>query len=78
MTALVCPNCERELEPSATDSHGGYCSHCQSNFHRVAYCPQCEQPLEVLKACGAVDYFCNHCNELKSKRQVIYRLEPKH
>ncbi|MCF1824449.1 zinc ribbon domain-containing protein, partial [Salmonella enterica subsp. enterica serovar Anatum] len=21
-------------------------------------CPDCRQPLQVLKACGAVDYFC--------------------
>jgi hypothetical protein len=27
--------------------------------------------LERLKACGAVDYFCNHCNTLKSKSKVL-------
>ncbi|MGL5706821.1 MAG: zinc-ribbon domain-containing protein, partial [Aeromonas sp.] len=26
-----------------------------------------------LKACGAVDYFCNHCNSLISKRAVAFK-----
>ncbi|GAA5786557.1 YfgJ family double zinc ribbon protein [Chitiniphilus shinanonensis] len=33
-------------------------------------CPDCGQPLEVMKACGATSYFCNHCNELKSSQRV--------
>ncbi|MDR3428366.1 MULTISPECIES: zinc-ribbon domain-containing protein [Silvimonas] len=33
-------------------------------------CPDCGKPLEVLIACGARDYFCNSCNELKSKTRV--------
>ncbi|GHD58894.1 YfgJ family double zinc ribbon protein [Jeongeupia chitinilytica] len=33
-------------------------------------CPDCGKPLEVLKACGATSYFCNHCNELKSSQRV--------
>ncbi len=34
-------------------------------------CPDCKNPVEVLKACGCNDYFCNHCNQLVSKRKVI-------
>ncbi|GGP19760.1 YfgJ family double zinc ribbon protein [Silvimonas iriomotensis] len=33
-------------------------------------CPDCGKPLEELVACGARDYFCNSCNELKSKTRV--------
>ncbi|WP_081986445.1 zinc-ribbon domain-containing protein [Chitinibacter sp. ZOR0017] len=33
-------------------------------------CPDCGQALEVLAACGAKSYFCNHCNELKSSQRV--------
>ncbi|TJZ72883.1 YfgJ family double zinc ribbon protein [Chitiniphilus eburneus] len=33
-------------------------------------CPDCDQPLEVMKACGATSFFCNHCNELKSSQRV--------
>ena len=34
-------------------------------------CPDCLKPVEVIKACGCRDYFCNHCNQLVSKRRVI-------
>ena len=36
----------------------------------VLLCPDCGKPIEVLKACGATNYFCNHCNELKSSKRV--------
>ena len=35
------------------------------------YCPDCQNPLEVIKACGCTDYFCNHCNQLVSKRRAL-------
>ena len=34
-------------------------------------CPKCNHEVEVIKACGCQDYFCNHCNELVSKSKVI-------
>jgi predicted amidophosphoribosyltransferase len=34
-------------------------------------CPKCLKALEVIKACGCRDYFCNHCNELVSKSKII-------
>ncbi len=34
-------------------------------------CPKCHLEVEVIKACGCRDYFCNHCNELVSKSKVI-------
>lgn len=33
-------------------------------------CPDCGKPVEVLMACGAKSYFCNHCNELKSSQRI--------
>lgn len=35
------------------------------------YCPKCNQELEVLSSCGAVNYFCNTCNELKSSKSIL-------
>ncbi|WP_043648339.1 YfgJ family double zinc ribbon protein [Chitinilyticum litopenaei] len=34
-------------------------------------CPDCGKPLDVMKACGATQYFCPHCNELKSGKRVL-------
>lgn len=36
----------------------------------VMACPDCGKPVEVLQACGATSYFCNHCNELKSSQRI--------
>lgn len=35
------------------------------------YCPVCHEEVEVLNACGAVSFFCNTCNELKSSKSVL-------
>ncbi|WP_411743620.1 zinc-ribbon domain-containing protein [Reinekea sp.] len=34
-------------------------------------CPDCLNEVEILKACGSTDLFCNHCNQLVSKRKAI-------
>jgi hypothetical protein len=34
-------------------------------------CPDRQQPLELLLACGCRDYFCNHCQQLVSKARVL-------
>lgn len=38
-------------------------------------CPDCRHEVEVIKACGCRDFFCNHCNQLVSKRRVIVENE---
>ncbi|WP_159338040.1 zinc ribbon domain-containing protein [Erwinia rhapontici] len=62
----LCPHCQPPL--TTTDS-GVFCPHCQHHF--VACCPDCHLPLTVLKACGAVDYFCEHGHGLMSKKHLL-------
>lgn len=38
-------------------------------------CPDCGHEVEVIKACGCRDFFCNHCNQLVSKRRVVQESE---
>lgn len=64
-----CPVCHGECVQ--TDS-GIHCEHCQKNFTLRALCPDCHKPLEVLKACGAVDYFCQNGHGLISKKRVEF------
>ncbi len=65
-----CPHCETEL----TWQDGLYhCPHCDIQFKKISYCPDCKNVIEKLQACGAVSYFCNHCNELKSKSRVTHQ-----
>jgi RecJ-like exonuclease len=69
---FTCPECQGELLQVASLWH---CEHCHGQFIQTPHCDQCGSVLDVLKACGAVDYFCNQCNEMKSKRLVDYRYE---
>ncbi|EJE8515570.1 zinc ribbon domain-containing protein [Vibrio parahaemolyticus] len=56
-----CPDCEVELEWT-----GQYhCGQCESDFKKVGFCPDC----------GAANYFCNTCNELKSKSRVRFEFQ---
>ena len=66
-----CPRCAQELE------WDGYyhCAQCQCHFDKVGYCPDCGAVMEKLQACGAANYFCNQCNELKSKSRVRFEFQ---
>ena len=73
MSILTCPACHAELDSRSSETS---CTQCQARYRIRALCPTCQQVLERLKACGAVDYFCNHCNSLVSKRSVIFEVSP--
>ncbi|MFH4677722.1 zinc ribbon domain-containing protein [Vibrio diabolicus] len=71
MQQNICPTCNVELEWT-----GQYhCAQCESDFKKVGFCPGCEAELEKLQACGAASYFCNVCNELKSKSRVRFEFQ---
>ncbi len=65
----LCPACQQPLR--ATDN-GFHCPSCARDYAAEARCPDCQQPLQVLKACGAVDYFCQHGHGLISKKRVQF------
>ncbi len=69
MENMHCPMCHSLLERVET---GGHCATCNKNYPFEARCPDCHQPLEVLKACGAVDYFCRNGHGLVSKKRVEF------
>lgn len=70
---ISCPSCSQEgVDPRHDPST---CSLCKMVIRVTAICPKCTTILERVQACGAVDFFCNHCNELISKRQAVYQLE---
>lgn len=72
MNENCCPSCNQELEWT-----GKYhCTACQSDYKKVGFCPDCDAELEKLQACGAANYFCNSCNELKSKSRVRFEFQP--
>ncbi|CAH0524881.1 zinc ribbon domain-containing protein [Vibrio hippocampi] len=67
-TINECPVCANEL-----DWDGSYlCRQCDKHYQKKADCPDCGAELEKLQACGAANYFCNSCNELKSKSRLQF------
>lgn len=68
---LNCPSCNHPLEQNGGQA---YCASCHQDFTLTPLCPECHQPLEVLKACGAVDYFCQNGHGLISKKRVEFAL----
>lgn len=73
MSMPTCPACGAELDSRSSETS---CTRCQARYRILALCPTCQQALERLRACGAVDYFCNHCNALVSKRAVRFEVTP--
>lgn len=67
-----CLNCKKKLEKI---ENRYICKACNKQYIKKAYCPIDNSELEKLAACGSVSYWCNKCNELKSKRDVVYKLE---
>ncbi|MFZ4834500.1 zinc ribbon domain-containing protein [Rouxiella sp. Mn2063] len=69
----LCPQCHKAMDYQAEHYH---CQPCNSDYQQQAQCPQCQQPLQILKACGAVDYFCQHGHGLISKKSVQFSYQP--
>ena len=67
--SINCPDCHAELVPQSGAAH---CDSCNNDIPLEARCTDCHQPLEVLKACGAVDYFCRNGHGLISKKRVEF------
>lgn len=64
-----CPVCHAQL---TVQGNSARCEHCAKDYVVEARCPDCHKPLEVLKACGAVDYFCQNGHGLISKKRVEF------
>ena len=67
MDKNLCPECGNAL---IWTKEGYQCEFCHTHWQKLALCPDCHQPLEKLQACGAANYWCHQCNELKSKSSI--------
>lgn len=68
--SYLCAQCQQPLRLA---DEGFVCDGCGARYEKQAICPDCRQPLQVLKACGAVDYFCPHGHGLISRKRIIFR-----
>jgi uncharacterized Zn finger protein (UPF0148 family) len=70
----ICPVCGNELiKNSSTGKY--HCEICDKTFTKAALCDKCKKEVEILAACGSTQFFCNHCNELKSKKSIEFFLK---
>ena len=67
----LCPRDGSVLESKHKQWH---CPSCQTDYRVRGMCADCGAELERIAACGASNWFCNHCNELKSKSRVTTEL----
>jgi len=65
--SFACPDDASLLQAQGQRLH---CPSCGHDFRLRGRCGDCGEELERLLACGASNWFCNHCNELKSKSRV--------
>ncbi|OEE79154.1 zinc ribbon domain-containing protein [Vibrio ordalii] len=72
MQENLCPCCQK---PLAWDGRY-HCEQCKHHFNKIGFCPECDSELEKLLACGAANFFCNSCNELKSKSKIRFEFQP--
>ncbi|WP_081796245.1 zinc ribbon domain-containing protein [Enterovibrio calviensis] len=69
-----CPDCNESMRWEQGSYH---CDPCDKVFIKQGYCQTCDAQLEKLQACGATNYFCNQCNELKSRSSATIVFEAK-
>ncbi|WP_447867350.1 zinc ribbon domain-containing protein [Rahnella bonaserana] len=68
-----CPACG---QPMSWVSGHFHCDACHTDYQQTALCPDCQQPLQELKACGAVDYFCQNGHGMISKKRITFTYSP--
>lgn len=69
----LCPVCQKKMTEVSGHFH---CSSCHGNYQQQVECPDCAKPLQLLKACGAVDYFCQNGHGLISKSRIRFSYLP--
>lgn len=64
---MKCPECEGEL--NGRGSHYT-CSACGQKWKATFRCEVCGELPQVAASCGAVSFFCDKCNSLKSREAM--------
>ncbi|MBV8049275.1 MAG: zinc ribbon domain-containing protein [Paludibacterium sp.] len=62
-----CPADQSEL---VSQGKAWACPTCGAHYRVQGHCMDCGAEMERLQACGASNWFCPQCNELKSRTRV--------
>ncbi len=64
---MTCPECEGTL--TGNGSHYR-CESCEAKWKVTFTCEVCKNLPSVAASCGAVSFFCETCNTLKSRESM--------
>jgi len=64
---MNCPDCSGTLEGQGLKRT---CPECKRIFEMEYHCEVCGEAPEKIASCGSVSWFCNSCNELKSRSSM--------
>ncbi len=72
-TEAICPQCHTKM---TSDSPLHYhCESCGQYYNEQFICPFCEQNVQMVKGCGAINYICPK-DGLVSSSKVIFHYLP--
>lgn len=61
---MECPKCNETLKGR---KYLYTCESCETEYEVNFKCEVCGSEPEVLASCGAVSFYCNSCNNMKSR-----------
>ncbi|WP_168198245.1 YfgJ family double zinc ribbon protein [Crassaminicella thermophila] len=64
---MECPLCGESMNGRGSKY---YCDKCDLYYRVKFICEKCGNEPEEISSCGAVNYFCDTCKELKSRKQM--------
>ncbi|MDC7225237.1 MAG: zinc-ribbon domain-containing protein [Spirochaetales bacterium] len=64
---MQCPECSGELQGRSSRYT---CKNCGAKWKVTFRCEQCGELPKVAASCGAVSFFCDTCNSLKSRESM--------
>ncbi|GAB6098324.1 zinc ribbon domain-containing protein [Halanaerocella petrolearia] len=76
MKKAICKECNNIMRTKTEDGEKKYfCKYCDDHTRYEIkdvrnFCDRCGEQVEVIKGCGSISFFCDNCNELRSKKKV--------
>ncbi|AGB41235.1 Protein of unknown function (DUF1407) [Halobacteroides halobius DSM 5150] len=73
MKKAICQKCNNIMRDKGESNY--FCKCCDEYTPYeikdvINFCDRCGEKVEVIKGCGSISFFCNNCNELRSKKKV--------
>jgi len=62
--------CPTHQTPLISRGRLWHCEQCEADYRERGLCADCGSELEHMAACGASNWWCPRCNELKSSKTV--------